>query len=127
MRRHLPLTLALALVLATPVQAAEDTIRKGFNVAQGGTLRLDGAVGDIKVVTGGTGVAIEVIRKASGRKGAERLREHRIEFKQSGNDVIIDSDYPSPYKANRTMTRCAGGLGAADRSSSYVARVGGFG
>ena len=95
MRRHLPLTLALATALAiTPAaMAAEDTIRKGFNVSEGGTLQLDGAVGDIKVVTGGTGVAIEVIRKASGRRGEERLREHRIDFKQSGNDVIIDSDY----------------------------------
>ena len=69
MRRHLPLTLALAtaLFITTAATAAEDTIRKGFNVSEGGTLRLDGAVGDIKVVTGGTGVAIEVIRKASGR------------------------------------------------------------
>jgi hypothetical protein len=95
MRRHLSLTLALvtALFIATAAMAAEDTIRKGFNVADGGTLRLDGAIGDIKVVTGGNGVAIEVIRKARGKRGDDRLREHHIDFKQSGNDVIIDSDY----------------------------------
>lgn len=95
MRRQLPYTLALAVALfvASTAGAADDIIRKGFDVADGGTLRLDGAVGDIKVVTGGKGVAIEVVRKASGRRGAERLKEHRIEFQQSGNDVIINSDY----------------------------------
>lgn len=99
MRRHRQLTFALVAVLfmTTSAMAAGDTIRKGFNVAAGGTLRLDGGIGDIKIVTGGTGVAIEVIRKASGRRGEERLREHRIDFKQSGNDVVITSDYDNDW------------------------------
>ena len=149
MRRHLPLTLALAtaLCITTAAMAAEDTIRKGFNVADGGTLRLDGAVGDIKVVTGGTGVAIEVIRKASGRKGEERLREHRIEFKQSGNDVIIDSDYDDhwdnwlrfsddyevqwnirvPSRYNVEVKTSGGGIDLADIGGTVDARTSGGG
>lgn len=95
MRRHLPYTLALAAVLsiASAATAAEDTIRKGFNVADGGTLRLDSNIGEVRIVTGGSGVAIEVLRKAEGRKGEQRLRGHRIDFRQSGNDVIIASDF----------------------------------
>jgi hypothetical protein len=82
----------MTLSLAGTVFAAEDTIRKGFNVADGGTLRLHGGIGNIKIVTGGKGVAVEVIRKARGRRGEERLRDHRIEFSQSGDDVNIDGE-----------------------------------
>ncbi|HYC58890.1 MAG TPA: DUF4097 family beta strand repeat-containing protein [Thermoanaerobaculia bacterium] len=94
MRRHLAATLALATVLfiAGAAMAAEDTIKKGFNVADGGTLRLDSAYGDVRIVTGGDGVAVEVIRKADGRRGEERMREHKIEFRQDGNDVIVEGD-----------------------------------
>ena len=94
MRRHtIPLALAAALFMTSAVMAADDTIRKGFNVADGGTLRLDADIGDVTIVTGGNGVAVEVVRKARGRKGEERLREHKIDFRQSGNDVVIDSDF----------------------------------
>jgi DUF4097 and DUF4098 domain-containing protein YvlB len=95
MRRHLShtLTLAAALLLATAATAAEDTIKKGFNVADGGTLRLDSDIGEVRIVTGGTGVAVEVIRKARGRRAEERLREHKIDFQQNGNDVVIGSDF----------------------------------
>lgn len=95
MRRQPILTLALATILslASNAHAAGDTIRKGFNVAEGGTLRLKAGVGNITIVTGGTGVAVEVIRKAEGRRGEERLREHKIELTQSGDDVIIDGDF----------------------------------
>jgi DUF4097 and DUF4098 domain-containing protein YvlB len=84
--------LALLLLVSTSVFAAEDVIRKGFNVADGGTLRLEADYGDVKIVTGGDGVAVEIIRKARGRKGEERLREHKIEFAQQGNDVVITTD-----------------------------------
>jgi hypothetical protein len=94
MRRHtITLALAAALFITTAALAADDTIRKGFNVADGGTLRLDADIGNITVVTGGNGVAVEVVRRARGRRGEERLREHKIDFRQSGNDVIIDSDF----------------------------------
>lgn len=91
MRRTI--TLAAALLVTASAFAAEDVIKKGFNVPDGGTLRLDGAVGNIRVVTGGTGVAVEVTRKAEGRRAEERLRDHRITFDQRGNDVVIVSDY----------------------------------
>ncbi|HVG25077.1 MAG TPA: DUF4097 family beta strand repeat-containing protein [Thermoanaerobaculia bacterium] len=90
MRRSI--TLAAALLIAASAFAAEDVIRKGFNVSDGGTLRLDNAVGDIRVVTGGSGVAVEITRKARGSRGEERLRDHRINFEQRGNDVVITSD-----------------------------------
>jgi hypothetical protein len=95
MRRHRSLTLALAasLLITGAASAAQDTIRKGFRVAEGGTLRLDSGIGDVTIVSGGSGVAIEVVRKANGRRGEEQLQAHRIDFKQSGNDVIIDSDF----------------------------------
>lgn len=83
--------LAVTLFFALGV-FADDIIRKGFNVAPGGTLHLDGAIGAIKVVSGGTGVAIEIKRDADGRSGEKRLREHKITFEQRGNDVVIHSD-----------------------------------
>ncbi|MFL6246318.1 MAG: DUF4097 family beta strand repeat-containing protein [Thermoanaerobaculia bacterium] len=99
MRRH-TITLALALFMTTAAMAADDTIRKGFNVADGGTLRLDADIGDITIVTGGNGVAVEVVRTARGRRGEERLRAHKIDFRQSGNDVIIDSDFDDDNWSN---------------------------
>ena len=82
------LTLTIALLVSTTAFAGEDVIRKGFNVGAGGTLRLDAGVGDIKIVTGGTGVAFEVTREGT----AKKLGQHKIEFRQSGNDVIVESD-----------------------------------
>ena len=86
------LTLTLLLTLATAAHAATDTIKKGFTVGEGGTLRLDASIGSVKIVTGGTGVAFEVIREAHGRRADKQLAEHRITFTQSGNDVIVESD-----------------------------------
>ena len=89
MRRTL--TLALLLLAATSVFAADDVIRKGFSVSDGGTLHLDADFGDVTIVSGGTGVAVEIIRDADGREGQQRLRDHKIEFAQRGNDVIIST------------------------------------
>lgn len=90
MRRAL--MLALVLLAATSVFAANDVIKRGFNVADGGTLRLDASYGDVRIVTGGTGVAVEIVRKARGSKGEERLAQHKVTFSQQGNDVVVDSD-----------------------------------
>lgn len=83
-------TLVLSSLLTTTVFASTDTIRKGFNVAPGGTLRLTAGLGNVTIVSGGTGVAIEIVRTAEGRQAEERLRDHRIDIRQSGNDVIVD-------------------------------------
>lgn len=83
---------AIALLFAFSAFAAQDVIKKGFNVAEGGTLHLDHANGDIKLVTGGTGVAVEITRKARGRDAEKRLADHKITFAQNGNDVTITSD-----------------------------------
>jgi len=91
MRRTL--TIALVLVFAATAHAATDTIRRGFNVADGGTLRLDAGVGSITIVSGGNGVAFEVIRTARGSHDEEQLREHQIKFSQEGNDVVVESDF----------------------------------
>jgi hypothetical protein len=90
MRRALVLT--ALLLAATSVFAETDVIRKGFNVADGGTLRLDADFGDVKIVAGGTGVGIEITREGDGKRGRELMREHKITITQQGNDVIIDSD-----------------------------------
>ena len=89
MRRSI--SLAITLLLASGAFA--DVIKRGFNVSDGGTLHLDGAYGNIKIVTGGTGVAIEVKRDADGRRGERRMAEHKITFEQRGNDVVIESDF----------------------------------
>jgi DUF4097 and DUF4098 domain-containing protein YvlB len=86
------LTLTFILLFTTAAFAETDVIRKGFNVSEGGTLRLDAGVGDITIVTGGTGVAFEVTRKARGRDAEETMREHRITFRQEGNDVIVETE-----------------------------------
>src|SRR5215212_6183760 len=95
MRRSI--TLAAALLIAASAFASEDVIKKGFTVADGGTLRLEGALGNIRVVTGGTGVAVEVTRKADGRRGEKRMRDHRITFDQRGNDVVIKSELENEH------------------------------
>lgn len=90
MRRLVVPTLSLVFALGL---TADDVIRKGFTVADGGTLQLDGGIGNIRIVTGGTGVAIEVTRVAEGKRAERRLAEHKITFEQRGNDVHINSDY----------------------------------
>ncbi len=89
MRRSI--ILAIALLLSS--SAFADVIKKGFNVSDGGTLRLEGGYGNIKIVTGGSGVAVEITRDAEGRKAERRLAEHKITFDQQGSDVIINSDF----------------------------------
>jgi len=91
--------LAVTLILAAGL-SADDVIRKGFNVAEGGTLHLEGAVGAIKIVSGGTGVAVEIVRDADGRRGERQLREHKITFEQRGNDVVINSDHDDDNRWN---------------------------
>lgn len=89
MRRIASLSLLLLLSATAAFAASEDTIKRGFNVGDGGTLTLDADVGDIKVVAGGSGVAVEIHRKA---RNADDLKEHEVTFSQNGNDVTIKGD-----------------------------------
>lgn len=81
----------MALLAATAQVANADVIKRGFTVGAGGTLHLDVRSGSIRVVTGGTGVAVEVTRDARGSDAEEKLRAHKIDFAQNGNDVSITS------------------------------------
>lgn len=92
--------LALSLCFAVGASASTDVIRKGFAVGEGGTLHLDRAFGNIKVVSGGTGVAVEITRKAGSRSGERQMREHKITFEQQGNDVFIRSDSEDHFSFN---------------------------
>ena len=71
----------------------EDTINKSFTVGSGGTLTLDTARGSIEVRgREGGRVDLEVIRdaKTSDTEEAQKIFGYlRLDFKQSGNDVII--------------------------------------
>jgi DUF4097 and DUF4098 domain-containing protein YvlB len=96
MRRLIPL--ALVLSFAASVLSADDVVRRGFKVSEGGTLRLDADLGSIKIVSGGSGVGVEITRKADGRRGEERLAEHKIAFRQDGNDVIIEDTLPRRWQ-----------------------------
>ncbi len=140
------LTLALALTFATTLFASEDVIRKGFNVTDGGTLRLSADLGAIKVVAGGTGLAIEITRKADGRRGERLMKEHKIDIRQSGNDVIIEDeldrnwsiwswgdDYEVqwnvrvPARYNVELKTAGGGIELGDLGGTVDARTSGGG
>jgi DUF4097 and DUF4098 domain-containing protein YvlB len=96
MRRQIPL--ALILCFATSAFATDDVIRRGFKVSEGGTLRLNVDVGSIKIVSGGNGVGLEIVRKADGRDAEKRLAEHKITFREEGNDVVIEDDTPKRWQ-----------------------------
>jgi len=93
MRRTLALLAAFAFTF-TLQAATHDVIKRGFNVAEGGTLHLDAGVGDVKIVAGGTGVAVEVQRDADNES---YLKRHTVTFSQSGNDVTITGKYESTF------------------------------
>ena len=96
MRRLALVSVVLLTVAGSANASISNTIRKGFNVAEGGTLRIDASVGNIQIVSGGTGVAIEIVRDArttSQAKADELFREYDVSVSQSGNDVEIRSKH----------------------------------
>ena len=138
------ITLALVLCLATTAFAADDVLRKGFNVSEGGTLRLDADLGRIKVVSGGSGVAVEITRSAEGGRAAEFLAAHEISFRQEGNDVIIEDELANrfhrwtrndrydvqwnirvPARYNLDLGTSGGGIELADIGGTVDARTSG--
>jgi hypothetical protein len=137
---------AIALVFTFSAFAAQDVIKKGFNVGEGGTLRLDRANGNIKIVSGGSGVAVEITRKAHGRDAEKRLQDHKITFSQDGNDVTIVSDDDSdrgfhgwfnwddydvqwnirvPAHYNVDVSTSGGSIDLADNGGTTIARTSG--
>src|SRR4051812_34171991 len=96
MRRYISLFALFALTAVYASAATEDIVRKGFNVNAGGRLTLDAGFGDVRIVTGGTGVAIEIVRRAKTNDredAAEIFRDHELTFDQSGNDVSVKARY----------------------------------
>jgi hypothetical protein len=91
-------TLALALLIATAAFGADDTIRRGFDVADGGTLRLETGTGDVRIVTGGRGVAVEVVRRVRGLASDEVLRDFVITFEKQGDDVIARGKWNARWR-----------------------------
>ena len=94
MRRTLAL-IAVSVFAFTLQAATHDVIKRGYNVAEGGTLHLQAGVGDVKIVCGGTGVAIEIQRDADHES---YLKRHTVTFSQSGNDVTVTGKYESAFR-----------------------------
>jgi DUF4097 and DUF4098 domain-containing protein YvlB len=96
MYRIVRFAILLTLVGALNAYASvDDTIRKTFNAADGGTLILESDLGSIDVTTGGAGISIEVLRTAKGSsdEAAALLKRNEITFDQSGNEIRVRSRY----------------------------------
>lgn len=92
MRRLALISLLLLTVAGSASAAMSNTIRKGFSVADGGTLTVDVSTGNIQIVSGGSGVAVEIVRNArtsSQAKADELFRRYDVNLSQNGNDVAI--------------------------------------
>ena len=93
--RSTPLFIAIFVLIAAGVSfgSIEDSLNKSFTVEPGGLLTIDTARGSIEVRgTEGKRVDIEVVRKAktSDKNEANEIFNYlRLDFNQSGNDVII--------------------------------------
>ena len=77
----------------------EDSMEKSFDVGEGGKLIVNTDIGSIKVkAEGKEGVRVKVFKKArtSSESRAEEIFSHlKIDFRKSGDDVIIEADYDS--------------------------------
>ncbi|MCP5104221.1 MAG: DUF4097 domain-containing protein, partial [bacterium] len=75
----------------------KDVINKSFNVSEGGVLTMDVDGGSIEVnTTNGEKVEVEVIMKvktSSESKARKMFDDYKLNFKHTGSDVFIDSDY----------------------------------
>jgi hypothetical protein len=85
---------ALGLLTLSAAQAGADTIHRTFNVHDGGTLIVDADVGNVTVTGGGTGVTVDVKRRAH---GGTDVKDLRLSFDQSGNDVHVAARYDHPF------------------------------
>ena len=84
---------ALALAVASNSYAASNPLHRTFNVADGGTLKINAAFGGIRIVTGGPGgVTLDV--KRSGKD--DEVKAYDIRVDQVGNDISVKGDYDRP-------------------------------
>jgi hypothetical protein len=95
--RHLAAALLMTVaVAATATASIQNTVRHNFNVAEGGKLVVDADIGDMTIVSGGSGVSVEVVRVAhtsNQSRANDMFRENNVKFSQSGNEVEISSRY----------------------------------
>ena len=102
-RQRFTLAAAVVALAATlPLHAAIDSpIRRTFQVREGGTLRLEASVGDVRIVTGNaSSVTVEVQRSAktsSRSKADEIFKDLEIAMSQQGDDVIVKAKYDHPF------------------------------
>jgi hypothetical protein len=93
--RPTPLFIAVVALVAAGISFGnvEDSVNKSFTVGPGGTLTMDTARGSVEVRGNkGNRVDIEVVRKAKtsdNNKAKEIFGYLRLDFNQTGNDVII--------------------------------------
>jgi DUF4097 and DUF4098 domain-containing protein YvlB len=84
---------ALVLAAATNSYAAPETVHRTFNVADGGTLRVDSDLGNVRVLTGASGnVSIDVTRRGT----TARVNAYAVTFNQQQSDVIVHGKYEEP-------------------------------
>jgi len=100
--RVLGVCLSVAFVLlagsmALAQNTADDKIAKSFQVGPGGTLTVDADLGTIEVQSAeGNQVAVDVIFKSeswSTRRLKEFIKEFQVDFRQTGNDVLVTAEY----------------------------------
>jgi len=85
------------LTAAAAQAAISDTVHRTFNVAEGGTLNVEVDGGGVKIVSGGSGVTVDVDRKArtsSKTEADEIFGKLELTIDQQGNDVRVISKYP---------------------------------
>lgn len=88
--------LIASIFTATVAHAAVDSpMHKTFNVSSGGTLNLETDIGNVRVVTGGSGVTVDIKRHA---RTDAALKDFVITLDQSGNDVIVRAKYDRPSR-----------------------------
>jgi DUF4097 and DUF4098 domain-containing protein YvlB len=121
--------LALTFFMAAAAHAAiDDTMRRGFNVSEGGKLTLNADLGDVTIVTGGSGVAVEIVRTArtSDRdKATQIFKDLDIQFAQKGNDVEITTDWDHDWFNWNSPLRVKWNIRVPSRYSVEVKTSGG--
>jgi Putative adhesin len=92
---------AVALLAVAAQAAIDNNVRRTFNVAEGGTLIVDADAGDITINPGGSGVSVDIKRRArtsSQSKANELFQDYELTFAQEGNNVRVKGKYDRPNK-----------------------------